>query len=352
MPEVARKAARLVEPSNINALSAKLRRAALLRWKRRDSVTVSMVNPGPFPEAHIFDLSSLESGRAEVSQPPAIAKAGTGGRAFALVVLLFSGRAFSLPTAPETGACSLENAVPATIAAVDEDFDLLLDDGRRAVLSGLEFPPPAKSGPDMRAKARQRLSDWLSGRDVFLGALAAGLDRWGRAPVRLFAASGQGADAPLVSVGAAMLEAGDARFRPDPTAADCAKTYLAAEAAARAAGRGIWAEASLRPIDPAAPQARATLLHRKGMAIVEGVIRSIGESHSSIYLNFSEKRIEGFSVVILRRNLAMFAKAGIDPHTLIGRRTRVRGLIETGFGPRMEIATPAEIELIDAVDAR
>jgi len=265
----------------------------------------------------------------------------------AIHILLIPTAAFAVPPAAETGACSLENAVPATIAAVDDDFDLLLDDGRRATLSGLEFPPPARDGPGLRAQAHKRLSDWLAGRDVFLGAFGNAPDRWGRIPARIFVAREEGAGAPLVSVEASLLEAGDARFRPDPPAADCVRGYLAAEAAARASGRGVWADPALRPIDPVTPRASAELATRKGMTIVEGDIRSVGESRGSIYMNFNEKRIGDFSVVISRRNLVMFEKSGFDHRTLVGRRARVRGLIETGFGPRMEISSPAEIEFID-----
>ena len=64
-------------------------------------------------------------------------------------------RAESLPAAAETGECSLEGAVPATVAAVDEDFELLLDDGRRAALAGLDFPPPEMA--ELRAAIRSRL---------------------------------------------------------------------------------------------------------------------------------------------------------------------------------------------------
>ena len=255
--------------------------------------------------------------------------------------------AAALPPAPESGACSLENAVPATVAAIDEDFDLLLDDGRRATLSGLEFPPPSVA--DLRAGARKRLSDWLAGHDVFLGALAANPDRWGRTPARLFAASREAAEAPLVSVGAVLLDEGLARFRPDPPASDCAKAYLDAEGPAREAKRGVWARDELRAIGA---QEREVLLQRKGLLVVEGVIRSTGESERAIYLNFGEKRASDFAAVISRRNLVIFERSGIDPRALAGRRARLRGLIETGFGPRIEIATPAEIELIDAAAAR
>jgi hypothetical protein len=217
-------------------------------------------------------------------------------------------------------------------------------------LSGLEFPPAMKDGPDLRAAVRKRLSDWLAGRDVFIGVFAPSPDRWGRAPSRLFAAAGGGAAAPLVSVAGALLEAGEARFRPDPAAAACAQDYLAAEAPAREAAFGLWARPEFRAVDPSAPRARDELLRRKGMVVVAGSIRSVGESPRAFYLNFGEKRRDGFSVVISRRNLGMFA--GIEPRSLVGRRARVRGLIETGFGPRIEIATPAEIEFIDGGASR
>lgn len=267
---------------------------------------------------------------------------------FLLIFLAFPALAGS--PAPENGPCSLEDAVPAAVAAIDDDFDLLLDDGRRAALTGLEFPPtPEKGAPELRAAARRRLSDWLAGRDVFLGAFAAGPNRWGHLPARLFAPLREGADAPLVSVGGALLEEGLARFRPDPAASPCATAYLAAEAAGRAAERGLWADPAARPIDPAAPGANAALLRRKGLTIVEGKIRSVAETRGAVYLNFGEKRAEDFSVVILRRNLAIFARSGIALNSLAGRRARVRGLIETGLGPRMEISTPAEIEIIETV---
>lgn len=255
-------------------------------------------------------------------------------------------QAWALSPAPETGACSLENATPATVALVDDNFDLLLDDGRRAALAGLEYPgPPAK---DRRAAAHKRLSEWLTGKDVFLGAFAGAPDRWGRIPARVFAATGEGAEAPLVSVGAALLEEGLARFRPDPPAAPCAKAYLAAEAPARDASRGLWADPQMRPVDAGAKESGAALLQRKGMVVVEGKIHDVGQSAGAIYLNFGKKRIDDFSVVISRRDLAILAASGIEPPRLIGRRARVRGLIETGFGPRMAISTPAEIEILDA----
>ncbi|MGJ0393987.1 MAG: thermonuclease family protein [Methylocystis sp.] len=267
----------------------------------------------------------------------------------AAIRLVLASTALALSPAPETGACSLESAAPAAVALVDDDFDLLLDDGRRVALAGLEFPQASVKGAvDHRAAAHKRLSEWLVGKDIFLGAFATSPDRWGRFPARVFAASGGGAEAPLVLVGSALLEEGLARFRPDPPATPCVRAYLAAEAPAREASRGLWADPDMRPVDAGAKGAGAALLRRKGMVVIEGKIRGLGESPGAIYLNFGEKRVEDFSVVISRRDLAMFAASGIEPRTLIGRRARVRGLIETGFGPRMAISTPAEIEILEA----
>jgi endonuclease YncB( thermonuclease family) len=247
----------------------------------------------------------------------------------------------SPPPAAEVGACSLEGAAPATVAAVDENFELLLDDGRRAALAGLDFPPQEMA--ELRAAIRHRLSSWLAGQDIFLGAFASAPDRWGRAPARAYATPAEDGAAPLTSVAAALLARGEARFRPDPTAAACAKAYLAAEASARDAGVGLWSRPEFRPIDVPSPSAAEDLKKRKGMIIVVGEIRSVGESRRAFYLNFGDKWRDSFTVVIPRRNLAMFGQ--IEPRSLVGRRARVRGLIETGS--RIEIATPNEIEFVD-----
>jgi Staphylococcal nuclease homologue len=245
----------------------------------------------------------------------------------------------ALTPAPETGTCSLEGAAPATIAAIDEHFELLLDDGRRGVLSGLEF-----AVGDAGKAAQARLSGWLAGRDVFVGALGPGPDRWGRVPMRVYASPSDEPQASLVAVAAAMLEEGRARFRPDPSAAPCAKIYREAEAAARPAGRGLWT--GEKPFE-AGVEATAPLMNRKGMAIVEGTIRHVGETRSAIYLNFGENPAKSVSAMISRRNLAILQALGIERHELRGRRVRVRGLIETGFGPRLELFAPAQIEILE-----
>lgn len=253
--------------------------------------------------------------------------------------------ALALSAASENGTCALDGAAPATVVAIGADFAIGLDDGRRIALAGLELPPPLDDAGAVAA-ARARLSDWLVGKQVFVGAFAEKPDRWGRVPARIFAAASGEKMAPLVSVGAALLEAGAARFQPDRRAADCVRVYLDAEAIARAEGVGVWAVPALQPVIVPS-EAAGALVRRRGMTIVEGVIRSTGATAGAVYLNFGKEKGGEFSVVISRRISYKNFPSGFDPAHFVGRRVRVRGLIETGFGPRLEIAYPEEIETVD-----
>jgi hypothetical protein len=251
-----------------------------------------------------------------------------------------------LSPAPAIGDCSLEDATPAIVVAVNADafggVEFLLDDGRRATLAGLDFPHPEPA-------KLQAMSHWLTGELVFVAPTA--LDRWGRFPSRLFAAAGSEPSTPLISVGAAAIQAGLARYRPDPAAAACRAPYLAAEAEARAGHAGIWANPDLWPINADRPEAAAVLSLRKGLTLVEGVVRSVGMGSRAVYLNFGPRRAGDFTVVISRRISYNQPDSGFDPDKLIGRRVRVRGLVDSGRGPRVEIAGPEDIELVEAFSA-
>jgi hypothetical protein len=245
----------------------------------------------------------------------------------------------------DSTSCSLEQVAPVEIAAIDSEFDILTDDGRRVALVGLEIP----ADPSLREQARAFLTARLgSGRLAFLALASSVPDRWGRLAGGLFIV-GEGADGPLVSVAERLLRAGLSRFRPDAAAFACRNAFLAAEREARDRRLGVWANDEYVVGDARMGDA---LLRRKGMVLVEGVVAGVGETAGSLYLNFGAKRGADFSVVIWKRNLENFVQAGVDPRKLVGRRVRVRGLIDRTFGPRMEIAGPAELEMVDAVVSR
>lgn len=271
----------------------------------------------------------------------------TRGCFILLSLLSFPVHAQTPPPAPEAGLCSLGQAVPATVALVDDDFDLLSDDGRRLALAGLEFPPGDGAAAALRATALARLSAWLLGTQVFIEPLAVAPDRWGRVPAQAIAPASAEPGAALISVGAALLAEGLARFRPEPAASGCARSYLAAESLARGRKLGVWSLEPVVDLSAATPTQLAALGHKKGMVVVSGVVRSVGETKTALYLNFGARRGEDFAVVIFRRNVAILERDGVFPRSLAGRRISVRGLIDWNTGPRMEISTAAELELGD-----
>jgi len=87
---------------------------------------------------------------------------------------------------------------------------------------------------------------------------------------------------------------------------------------------------------------------RGHFALVEGKVLSVHASGGTIYLNFGRHWTSGFSVVILRRDEASFAAAGLAPRALAGRRLRVRGWIEQRRGPVIVADAPEQIELAGA----
>ncbi|ARN80010.1 thermonuclease family protein [Methylocystis bryophila] len=266
-------------------------------------------------------------------------------RVLAFSAFLGSGAALaqSPPNAPEAGPCSLAAAEPATIARISDDFDFHLVDGRRTMLAGLEFPTAQGVTRDA---ALTRLIAWLEGAQVFVEPLAAAPDRWGRLPVQMSAASSDEPGAPLVSVGVVMIGEGLGRYRPDLAAASCAKAYLAAETLPRARRIGVWADDPEIDESKASEATFAALAQKKGMAALSGRVASVGETTTAYYLNLGKNRGRDATVVISRKNLPIFLAQGWTPRSLLGRRIRVRGLIETNSGPRIEISSPAEIELL------
>jgi hypothetical protein len=264
-----------------------------------------------------------------------------------LAAFLAAAPARGQDAAPESGRCSLADVSPANVALVDDDFDLLLDDGRRVVLAGLEFPAQNEKDAAQRAKALARLSSLVTGEQIFLAELSSAPDRWGRRPASAFASDSARPEAPLISLAAAMLKEGFARFRPDPAAVDCAKFYQAAEAPARERRLGVWATepAIVFPRDGAL--STQGLADEKGLVVITGTVQSIGETRRAAYLNFGRRGDDKFAIMISKRNFAIFEAGGVTPLALKGRRVRVRGLIETYNGLRMEIASPAELELLD-----
>ena len=125
--------------------------------------------------------------------------------------------------------------------------------------------------------------------------------------------------------------------------AESAAALITAEAAARQAKRGIWA-------DPAAiknTESPGDILAGIGrFTVVEGKVLSVRQAGATTYVNFGRNWTRDFAVTISRRVLPSFEAAGISLKSLENRRIRVRGWVEARGGPRIEVLRVGQIELL------
>ena len=250
---------------------------------------------------------------------------------------------------PTSGPCSPESTARATVAKIEPNLDIVLADGRVLTLAGLDPPQGTADHPRLAADARDKLAQWLDGREVAVRALAEKPNRFGSIPARLFAAptnAPPGASAsPEIAVAEAILDAGLARYRPDAAAHPCRQSLLAAEAEARQAKIGLWADPAyaVRP----AGERTAFADPPKGMVLVEGTPTSLGETGARFYINFGPRRGADFAITLPKAAANALEKAGLKVQDLVGKRLRVRGLLDATFGPQMELSDPDQLELLD-----
>ncbi|MDE3175706.1 MAG: DNA-binding protein, partial [Pseudomonadota bacterium] len=174
----------------------------------------------------------------------------------------------------------------------------------------------------------------LAGKRFGVAELGAAPDRWGRRVVDLVDDGGRSVALDLIARGLALARA-EADIR------DCTAERLGAEAGARAAAKGLWADRDVL-LDAADAAALAKADGR--FVLVEGVVRRVGEGRAKVYLDFAGHN--GFSVVAAKKAEPSFRRSGVDLKALAGRRVLVRGVMDDRFGPRIEIADPAMIEIL------
>jgi hypothetical protein len=119
---------------------------------------------------------------------------------------------------------------------------------------------------------------------------------------------------------------------------------LAAEAAARAAGLGLWADPYYAVI---AAADRPSFAEKAGTTvIIKGRVIGIADRRPRIMLYFGPRQGWDFSVANFPRNSKEFEVDYAALAAMNGRMVRVRGLLDTRFGPQIEISNPDEIEVI------
>jgi endonuclease YncB( thermonuclease family) len=239
--------------------------------------------------------------------------------------------------------CVFEAQGNGHVAGVIDARTFRLADGREIRLSGIE-PVVSEKTAANRASA---LAAILAGRDVTLHADDDTPDRYGREPAFVFLVSSRTPPAEAVPaetlVQGELLAQGQALVSATVTDKSCAAVLMAAEAAAREAKRGIWA-------DPTAiknPESPGDILAGIGrFTVVEGKVLSVRQAGATTYLNFGRNWTRDFAVTISRRVLPAFEAAGIAVKSLENQRIRVRGWVEARTGPRIEVLRVGQIELL------
>jgi endonuclease YncB( thermonuclease family) len=241
---------------------------------------------------------------------------------------------FAIAAGPADAAgCSFEPQGEGRVAAIVDARTFRLEDGREIRLHGIEPVATEKA----KANRTQALSAILAGRDVKLSGEDDAPDRYGRQPAFVFLAS----SGTLVQ--GLLLAQGEALVSGTMTNKDCALALTSAEATARQAKQGIWA-------DPAAiknAESPGDILAGTGQfTVAEGKVLSVRQAGATTYLNFGRNWTQDFAVTISRRIIPAFEAAGIALKSLENRRIRVRGWVQTRGGPRIEALRVGQIEVL------
>jgi endonuclease YncB( thermonuclease family) len=251
-------------------------------------------------------------------------------RAFTAAVVL--GAIAPTATGPALAApCSFEPQGEGRVSAIIDARTFRMDDGREVHLAGIETVTTAA-----RADGGAALSALVAGRSVTLHGETDAPDRYGRQPAFVFV------EQATASVQNQLLGHGDALVSGAVADKACAAELAAAEAAARRARRGIWADrAAIKNAE-----SPGDILARIGQfTVVEGKVLSVRQAGATTYVNFGRRWTRDFAVTISRRVMPAFEAAGLSLKSLENKRIRVRGWVEARGGPRIEAAQVGQIEM-------
>ena len=227
-------------------------------------------------------------------------------------------------------ACSLAPQGEGRVSAIIDARTFRMDDGREVRLAGIETVTAARRTaalPSVRLLPAA-MSPCTEQTDA--------PDRYGRQPAFVFV---EQAATPVQNQ---LLAQGDALVSGAVADKACAAELAAAEAAARRARRGIWADSAA--IKNA--ESPGELLARIGQfTVVEGKVLSVRQAGATTYVNFGRRWTRDFAVTISKRVWPAFEAAGFSLKSLENKRIRVRGWIEARGGPRIEALQVGQIEM-------
>jgi endonuclease YncB( thermonuclease family) len=227
--------------------------------------------------------------------------------------------------------CTLERQGEGRVAAVLDGRSLRLEDGREIRLAGIE-----RNEAD-RAGGRTALAAIADGREVTLHGDDDAPDRYGRQSAFVVVAGSQH------SVQSELLRRGAALASIDIADKNCAAALAAAERAARDTKLGIWAHPSAIKNAESSGDILAAIGR---FTVVEGRVLSVRQAGATTYLNFGRNWTRDFAATIPRRIMPAFESASLGPKSLENKRIRVRGVVSSRGGPRIELLRVGQVEVL------
>ena len=227
--------------------------------------------------------------------------------------------------------CTLEKQGEGRVAAAVDTRSLRLDDGREILLAGIE------RGRADGSSGRAALAAIAAGREVTLHGDDDSPDRYGRQAAFVFVTGSQH------SVQSELLRRGEALASIDIADKNCAAALVAAERAARDAKLGIWAQPSAIKNAESSGDILAAIGH---FTVVEGKVLSVRQAGAITYLNFGRNWTRDFAATIPRRIMPAFENASLGPKSLENKRIRVRGIVSSRGGPRIELLRVGQVEVL------
>jgi hypothetical protein len=249
------------------------------------------------------------------------------------LLLGFGGVVFPLPVLADAlpdcaGPVEISNAA---IIRVERNGDLVLKDGRTAVLEGLRLPLH-DGGPPALAEEMLRSLREVAGTPLTFTASMPKEDRYRRLRVQAFGAAWLQTE---------LLRRGLARVAIAADRQECAAELYKAEDEARGAKKGLWSFSVFTMRKPEA----ISVSDNGTFQIVEGRLVNAARHDGRIFLDFSDDYRHGLSAVVAPDDTRFFRRMKFD--NLSGHIIRLRGVVQDYEGkPEMALSNPAEIELI------
>ena len=251
-----------------------------------------------------------------------------------LFAIMTLAAALSAPPTFAATSPAFEPGEIVTARAVVDGGEMVLSDGRHVRLVGLEAPHPAigqnRAWP-YADEAKAALEKLVLGRVVELRFGGNRRDRYGRILAQVFVGKRW--------VQGEMITHGLARVASAADNRAGIVELLTREERARRARRGIWRDRfyAVRAADEAGR-------HAGSFQIVEGTVVDTAVVEGQRFLNFGADWRSAFSLRLSPAALRLFRADGIDAAALQGTRLRVRGWVNGGARPIINVTHPEQIE--------